>query len=232
MMMKKLPYDIQTVVPGSRKPVMGSHSAEFLAISPAGQVPVIQDNGFILSESNAILCYLADKYQWCDLYPPNPFQRALVHKWLHFHHTGPRYLTLCHVFPKMFPGVQLPAELVRVQSNLAKKSLAVMDIQLAQTPFLTGASITLADIALFEDVCQCQEQYFNVYDFSPHPHVKTVSYSFFFCFPLPLSSFLSLPPNLTPFPPTLLPLSCPSCPRPLFFLSPIPLPSKSSSFIH
>lgn len=61
----------------------GAHKqADFLAINPFGQVPVIDDNGVILADSNAILVYLAQKYGKGRWLPSDPLGAARVQRWL------------------------------------------------------------------------------------------------------------------------------------------------------
>ncbi|MBP8171536.1 MAG: glutathione S-transferase, partial [Pseudomonas sp.] len=62
----------------------GAHKqAEFLAINPFGQVPAIDDNGTVLSDSNAILVYLAKKYDSSGRWlPAEPLAAAKVQRWL------------------------------------------------------------------------------------------------------------------------------------------------------
>src|SRR5262245_50218733 len=57
---------------------------EFLGINPAGKVPVLVDGDFVLTESVAIVLYLADKYPESGLLPSDPERRAEVNRWLLF----------------------------------------------------------------------------------------------------------------------------------------------------
>src|SRR5262249_24554505 len=61
----------------------GEHKkAPFLALNAFGQVPVIEDDGFILSDSTAILVYLAKKYGGGQWLPSDPQGAARVQRWL------------------------------------------------------------------------------------------------------------------------------------------------------
>lgn len=54
----------------------------FKALNPMGGIPVIDDDGFILRESNVIVRYLADKHQRVDLYPTDPKLRYPIDAWM------------------------------------------------------------------------------------------------------------------------------------------------------
>jgi glutathione S-transferase len=57
---------------------------EFLALNPAGKVPVRVDGEFVLTESVAIVLYLAEKYAEKKLLPAGVELRAQVNQWLMF----------------------------------------------------------------------------------------------------------------------------------------------------
>ncbi len=64
---KDVQYEFVPTMPGSSKPG-GSKSAKFRGISPAGLVPALRtDENKNIFESNAILVYLAEKFEWIDL---------------------------------------------------------------------------------------------------------------------------------------------------------------------
>lgn len=59
-----------------------THTPEFLALNPNAMVPVIQDDDFILWESNSIIRYLAARYNGGHLYPTDARARARVDQWI------------------------------------------------------------------------------------------------------------------------------------------------------
>jgi glutathione S-transferase len=63
----------------------GDHQRpEFLKINPAGKIPVLVDGDLVLTESVAIVLYLAEKYPDKGLLPAGPKERAQVNRWLLF----------------------------------------------------------------------------------------------------------------------------------------------------
>jgi glutathione S-transferase len=59
-----------------------SRTAEFMTKNPNGRIPVLEEDGFVLWESNAIVCYLAATHPEKNLLPTEPRARALVDQWL------------------------------------------------------------------------------------------------------------------------------------------------------
>lgn len=120
----------------------------FLALNPNGKVPLLElDDGRQLSESNAILNYLASH---TDLLPTDDFDRAKVLQWQFFEqftHEPP--LATTRVIKKYFGMPE--ARRAEHEKMLASgyKALAIMEAQLAQAPYLVGAHLTIADISLY-----------------------------------------------------------------------------------
>lgn len=118
----------------------------FLAKNPLGLVPVIEDGDFALADSNAILVYLATKYDPSGRWLPRaPEQQGRVQRWLSVAADqlvyGPGTARLCHVF-----GAQL--DLPKAQRTAAKL-FEFLESQLTATAFLAAAEPTIADIALY-----------------------------------------------------------------------------------
>jgi glutathione S-transferase len=132
----------------------GAHKkAEFLAINAFGQVPVIDDNGTILSDSNAILVYLAKKYGSGSWLADEPLAAARIQRWLSVAAGqlayGPASARLITVF-----GAALNAEDVIAKSHAL---LNVMDSELASAPFLAGTTVSIADVANYSYIAHAPE---------------------------------------------------------------------------
>lgn len=125
-----------------------TRTPEFLAINPNGRVPtLVLDDGTVLAESNAILAYWAEGSAF---WPTDRVARAQVLQWMFFEQYShepyvatPRYI-LRHLPADHPRRAELPA---RHEQGYA--ALAVMETQLAKSPFLVGNGATAADIALF-----------------------------------------------------------------------------------
>jgi glutathione S-transferase len=137
---------------------------EFLALNAFGQVPVIDDGGVILADSNAILVYLATKYGDAGWLPQDPLGAATVQRWLSV---------------AAGPLAQGPA-LARVAQLFAKKAdadaiarahalLPIMDAELSKHAFLAGEKLTIADIANYTYVAHAPEGGVALDDY---PHVR------------------------------------------------------------
>ncbi|WP_447732731.1 glutathione S-transferase family protein [Pseudomonas shirazensis] len=125
----------------------------FLAINPFGQVPVIDDNGTVIADSNAILVYLAKTYDQGNWLPEQPLAAAKVQRWLSVAAGplafGPAAARLITVFGASFNA----EEVIGRAHNL----LAVIDQELATQPFLTGTSPTIADVANYSYIAHAPE---------------------------------------------------------------------------
>lgn len=141
----------------------GAHKqAEFLAINPFGQVPVIDDNGTVLSDSNAILVYLAKKYDSSGRWlPAEPVAAAKVQRWLSVAAgqiaSGPATARLITVF-----GAPYDAESTIARSHAL---LQVVEKELASSPFLAGNTATLADVAGYTYIAHAPEGNVSLADY-------------------------------------------------------------------
>ena len=126
-----------------------NNTPEFLAMNPNGLVPVINDNGFILWESHAILRYLARKHGMGTLWPSDPQVAARADQWLDWYH--------CTLFPDMRPIfvnlVRTPAEKrnmqeVEARRKLVVNSMKILDHLLSRQLYVAGDTFSMGDIPL------------------------------------------------------------------------------------
>jgi len=132
----------------------GAHKQpDFLALNPFGQVPVIDDNGTVIADSNAILVYLAKKYDNGTWLPEEPAAAARVQRWLSVAAGplafGPAAARLVTVFGAAFNTDEVIAR--------AHTLLKVIDAELAKAPFLAGSTPTIADIANYSYIAHAPE---------------------------------------------------------------------------
>jgi len=167
---KGLPVKYERIIPGIKTPG-GGKSPDFLKINPTGTIPAIDDNGFYLYESSAILIYLSEKYNWTDIFPTDIKERARVHQYLHWHHRNVREVTVKLVAPLVRTDLNLPSG--PTQFNEAKRIIQTLeDFYLSKTKFVAGDKLTIADFLCFEELVQCESEYFEVFDFSPYPGIS------------------------------------------------------------
>ena len=124
----------------------------FEAINPNHLVPVLEDGDFRLTESSAILKYLADSID-SPAYPKGLKERARVNEMMDWINTQLcRDLAYGCVYAQIFPGHKRPTEeaqraTVAWGQERAKHWMSVLDQKLlgSDKPFLCGAQITIAD---------------------------------------------------------------------------------------
>ena len=130
-------------------PFGGNKEPEYLRLNPSGLVPTISDGGFVLWESNAIVRYLAAKHGMGTLCPEDLAERADADRWMDW-----QMGTLWANFRPAFVGlIRTPPE-KRDRANIARAirkaagNLAILDAHLAGRDYVTGSSLTMADIPL------------------------------------------------------------------------------------
>ncbi|MEZ2296136.1 glutathione S-transferase family protein [Variovorax sp. RCC_210] len=144
----------------------GAHKKpEFLALNAFGQVPVLDDDGTIVTDSNAILVYLSKKLGLGDWLPETPVAAAAVQKWLSVAAGqvayGPAAARLVTVFGAPFR----PEEVI----TRAHALLAVVEAELSSRDFIAAALPTVADVALYSYIARAPEG--NV-DLQAYPKVR------------------------------------------------------------
>ena len=132
----------------------GHKTPEFLAMNPFGQIPVFEDGELVLADSNAILVYLARKYDPSGRWLPNdPVGAARVQRWLSVA-AGP--LAYGPAAARRISLFKTPQDLVFAQ-GVAVGLLKVLDGVLASETWFAGPEATLADIAMYAYVARAPE---------------------------------------------------------------------------
>ncbi|REG49649.1 glutathione S-transferase [Paraburkholderia sp. BL6669N2] len=138
---------------------------DYLALNPFGQVPTIQDGDITLSDSNAILVYLAKRYGDASWLPDDPLGAAAVQRWLSLAAGqiayGPCTARLVTVF-----GAPHDHETAK---KLAVKLFDVLDRELADKPFAAGNQVTIADIAAHTYIAHAPEGGVSL---DPYPNIR------------------------------------------------------------
>jgi len=144
---QELGLDIQRTEAGGLFGVV--KTPDYMALNPNSLVPVIEDEDYVLWESNVIVRYLAAKHALGQMYPTDLRERFDAERWMDWQQTT--------LNPASRPGfwqlVRTPPEqrnaAVVEESNAAVEALmAVLDAHLAQRSFMVGERFTVADIPI------------------------------------------------------------------------------------
>jgi glutathione S-transferase len=165
MLHKGLAFDLVPVSPGSKNDG-GSRSPAYLARNPAGTIPM-------LGESHAILCYLANRHGWHDVYPTEPQARARVDWYLHYHHRNVREGSIGLVAPRIRKDLNFPEAVLQTAQAIFNRALRTLETGwLAQSRFIAGDQVTLADFSAYAEIGQLQAGFLNLFDFTPHANLS------------------------------------------------------------
>jgi glutathione S-transferase len=122
---------------------------EFLRLNPAGKLPVLVDGDLVLTESVAIVLYLAEKYPDKGLLPTDPRERAKVNQWLLFAATEleqPLWRIARHKF--LYPEDKRQPGDIPVAREDFKAMAAVLEKHMDQRQFVVGDRVTVADLVM------------------------------------------------------------------------------------
>jgi len=145
-----------------------TRAPSFLDKSPNGKIPLLElDDGRVMSESNAIMHFLANG---STLIPTSPYEFATLLQWQFFE----QYSHEPYIAVARYINIYLGMPEDRKAEFLAKqaqgyRALAVMEAQLSKTPFLIGRHMSLADISLFAYTHVAHE---GGFDLSAYPAIR------------------------------------------------------------
>jgi glutathione S-transferase len=122
---------------------------EYLAKNPNGLVPLIEDDGFQLWESNVIVRYLCARHSPGQLYPQELTRRFDAERWMDWQQTTlnpagrPAFIQLVRTAPE-----KRNRDVVAQSVKATEALMAVLDAHLQQREFMAGDTFTMADIPL------------------------------------------------------------------------------------
>lgn len=123
---------------------------EFKAVNPAGKIPVLQDGALTLTESVAIMFYVADKFPQAGLIPADAIARAEMYRWIFFavSEIEPHLWAIAQHRFALPEDKRVPALEPTAAWQLAR-ALRAIEKRLAHAPYMAGDAFSLADILCF-----------------------------------------------------------------------------------
>jgi glutathione S-transferase len=139
-----------------------SRTPEFLKINPNGRTPVLDDDGFVLAESNAILAYLA---RGTKFLPEDRKSWALVFQWMFFEqYSHEPYIATSRFWLQHKPDSAEHSAIIQARREGGWAALKIMEVHLAKHDFFVG-NYSIVDIALFAYTHVSHEGGFPLDDF-------------------------------------------------------------------
>ncbi|UQS17421.1 glutathione S-transferase family protein [Pseudomonas sp. HS6] len=127
-----------------------TNTPEFIALNPNAMVPVINDEGFVLWESNTIIRYLANRDNALHLYPSAPQHRARIDQWIDWQATdlnkswGYAFMSLVRK-----SAAHQDADALQQGFHQWAAHMAILEQQLQRTgAYVSGDEFSLADIPI------------------------------------------------------------------------------------
>lgn len=122
---------------------------EYRRLNPNGLVPTIEEDGFVLWESNAIMRYLARRTPDSGLWPDDLRMRADADRWMDWQATAATP-AMRDAFWQLVrtPEPEQDQAVIRRSVGRSADMAAILDVHLSDRPFLVGGAFTLADIAV------------------------------------------------------------------------------------
>ena len=125
------------------------NTPEYRRLNPNGLVPVVEEGGFVLWESNAIVRYFCAKHGAGGLWPDDLRLRADADRWMDWQATtftpatGPAFHGLIRTAPEQQDRAAIEASVAR-----SEPMTALLDAHLAERPYVAGDAFTMGDIAV------------------------------------------------------------------------------------
>lgn len=126
-------------------PAGDNRTPEFLAMNPIGKIPVLDDEGFIIRDSQAILVYLAAKHGRRDLWPDDAADQGQVMQWLSF---AANEMSHGCARARAIPKFNRAGDHAAAQA-IARTALGILEGRLTDHDWLALGRPTIADIACY-----------------------------------------------------------------------------------
>lgn len=126
---------------------------QFLKLNAFGQIPVLEDEGHHIPDSNAIMIYLAKKHERRDWYPEDPLGAAQVQRWLSIAAGPLAYGPAAARLVTIFGSPYNPEEVIKRAHLLLK----TVDGVLQGKDWLVGARPTIADVSMYSYLARAPE---------------------------------------------------------------------------
>lgn len=173
LLLNNIPHQIKTVEPGKR----GTKQPDFQKINPLGKIPAIDDNGFLLGESEAIVRYLMNTRKYAEhFYPKEPKERAIIDMFFPFYHSIFRP-AMTKTFMSTYPFLKANAAYVTVpaarEEAIAETEAGCKkfeEVFLRGKNYILGENICIADLFAFNELSQVY--YTTDFDFNKVPGTK------------------------------------------------------------
>ncbi len=143
---------------------------EYLAMNPNSLVPVIEEDGFVLYESNAIVRYLAARHSKDTLWPESLRERADADRWMDWQ-TNTYTPAMRDIFWQLVrtPAEKRDAAALEASRKECERLTAILDAHLEGRRYLTPHGFTAADIVLG---CAAHRWLNLPVQRTPHPNVE------------------------------------------------------------
>lgn len=145
-----------------------SHTPEFLQMNPNGKIPVlVLDDERILTESNAILGYLAEETEFV---PTDRYAKAKMYEWMFFEqYSHEPFIAVARFINKYLGLPEARIEEYHALQPKGHKALAIMEQAFGQHDYLVGNELSLADISLYAYTHVADE---GGFDLSLYPNIQ------------------------------------------------------------
>ena len=126
--------------------------ADAAAANPSGKIPALRDGDAVITDSVAIMTYLADKHGATGWYPVDLEQRALVDQWLDWNQTRLTPATEKIAYNVLFAGDKADEQAIESGKAALEKIMPILDGALHATGWMAEERPSLCDVAVATNI--------------------------------------------------------------------------------